>query len=244
MLLVGILVSILVTATLSGIFGMAGGLILMGIYLAVLPVPVAMVLHAITQLASNGYRTWLLRRHVCWPIIGRYAVGAAGSIAVFAGLRVVLPSSLIFIILGAIPLLAGLLPHRLSPRIDVPAQGYVCGGLVTAAHLVAGVSGPLLDVFYVRSELDRHAVVGTKALTQSLSHLLKLAYFGLLIPDGGLGEIPSWFVPLVVGTAFLGTTLGKSVLTRLSDLHFRQWSTWIVRGLAVVFLVRGVVALL
>src|SRR3546814_5444179 len=42
---------------------------------------------------------------------------------------------------------------------------------------IAGVSGPLLDVFFVRSSMDRRAVVATKAACQTLSHLAKLIYF-------------------------------------------------------------------
>ena len=47
------------TAFLSGLFGMAGGLILIGVLLTILPLPSAMVLHAITQMASNGWRAFL-----------------------------------------------------------------------------------------------------------------------------------------------------------------------------------------
>src|SRR3982074_2634448 len=48
------------TALLSGIFGMAGGLILVGVLLVVMPLPQAMVLHAVTQMAANGWggRHW------------------------------------------------------------------------------------------------------------------------------------------------------------------------------------------
>src|SRR5256885_14728726 len=49
------------TAFLSGLFGMAGGLILIGVLLTILPLPSAMVLHAITQMASNGWRAFLWR---------------------------------------------------------------------------------------------------------------------------------------------------------------------------------------
>ena len=42
------------TAFLSGLFGMAGGLVLIGVLLALMPLPTAMVLHAITQMASNA----------------------------------------------------------------------------------------------------------------------------------------------------------------------------------------------
>src|SRR5256884_3122670 len=51
------------TAFLSGLFGMAGGLILIGVLLTILPLPSAMVLHAITQMASNGWRAFLWRGH-------------------------------------------------------------------------------------------------------------------------------------------------------------------------------------
>ena len=44
------------TSFLSGIFGMAGGMILIGILLAIMPVPEAMMLHGVTQMASNGWR--------------------------------------------------------------------------------------------------------------------------------------------------------------------------------------------
>ena len=46
----------LATSFLSGIFGMAGGMILIGVLLVLLPVQTAMVLHAVTQIASCGWR--------------------------------------------------------------------------------------------------------------------------------------------------------------------------------------------
>ncbi len=49
------------TAFLSGLFGMAGGMILIGVLLTMMPLPTAMVLHAITQMASNGWRAFLWR---------------------------------------------------------------------------------------------------------------------------------------------------------------------------------------
>ncbi len=58
------------TAFLSGIFGMAGGLVLIGVLLAIMPVPTAMALHAVTQMASNGWRALLWRRHIVWRQLG------------------------------------------------------------------------------------------------------------------------------------------------------------------------------
>ena len=60
------------TSFLSGIFGMAGGMILIGILLALMPVPDAMMLHGVTQMASNGWRGLLWWRHVRWSAVGAY----------------------------------------------------------------------------------------------------------------------------------------------------------------------------
>src|SRR5260370_17917686 len=65
------------TAFLSGLFGMAGGLILIGVLLTFMPLPSAMVLHAITQMASNGWRALLWRRHIRWRPVSIYLIGCA-----------------------------------------------------------------------------------------------------------------------------------------------------------------------
>ena len=49
-----ILLATIATAMLSAVFGMAGGLILMGVLAALLPVASAMVVHGAVQSVSNG----------------------------------------------------------------------------------------------------------------------------------------------------------------------------------------------
>ena len=79
-----ILIATLLTAAISGVFGMAGGLILMGVLASFTPVATAMVLHGFIQIISNGSRATLHRRHLAWPLIGRYAIGIIGSLLVIA----------------------------------------------------------------------------------------------------------------------------------------------------------------
>jgi len=64
-----IILATLGTAFLSSIFGMLGGLILMGILVSIMPVSQAMVLHGLIQLTSNGYRAWLNRKDINWSIV-------------------------------------------------------------------------------------------------------------------------------------------------------------------------------
>ena len=59
-----IILATLGTAFLSSIFGMLGGVILMGILVSIMPVSQAMVLHGLIQMTSNGYRAWLKRKDI------------------------------------------------------------------------------------------------------------------------------------------------------------------------------------
>jgi len=78
-----IILATLGTAFLSSIFGMLGGLILMGILVSIMPVSQAMVLHGLIQLTSNGYRAWLNRKDINWSIVTTLIVG---NIIALAGL--------------------------------------------------------------------------------------------------------------------------------------------------------------
>ena len=82
-----ILFSTFFTAFLSSIFGMLGGLILMGVLVFIMPVSNAMVLHGLIQLTSNGYRAWLNKKDINWIIISTIAVGNTISLIYFFGLH-------------------------------------------------------------------------------------------------------------------------------------------------------------
>ena len=72
-----LLILVLATATVSGVFGMAGGLMLMGGLTIAMPVAAAMVTHGAVQFVSNGWRAVIHRRHIDWRIIAFYGAGSA-----------------------------------------------------------------------------------------------------------------------------------------------------------------------
>lgn len=231
-------VSALVTSFISGILGMAGGMILMGILLALLPLPAAMMLHGITQLASNGWRAWLWRHEVEWRVFRGYVYGSMVSIAFFTAVQLVVGKPVALIVLGLTPFVGLALPEKLHLNVERRYHSSACGLICTALNLTAGVSGPILDVFFVRSSMGRHKVVATKALTQSFSHLMKIAYFGLLVADPE-GRVAWWVAAMMVALAFAGTTLSRSVLEKMNDESFRKWTRWTVLTTGVVYLASG-----
>ena len=109
--------STLVTAFISGILGMAGGMILMGVLIAVLPLPTAMMLHGITQLASNGWRAGMLRGSIDWRVFRGYALGSLAAIALFAAIQIVASKPVALLMLGLMPFVGFALPDKLHLNV-------------------------------------------------------------------------------------------------------------------------------
>ena len=228
-----------VTATVSGVLGMAGGLLLMGALLLVLPATTAFVAHGLLQLVSNGWRVVLHRRHVSGRILTWYAVGSLTAAALLAAVSYVPSKPLTYLFLGLVPLLVWLPKGLLRLDASRPAHAVAAGLVVTSVNLVAGVAGPLLDVFFVRTSLGRHAVVATKAATQVLSHTAKVVlYGGPLLSDGG-ADLPVLVLLLAVPLSMLGTYAGGRLLDRLSDASFRTATRWVVSAVGVTYLVQA-----
>jgi uncharacterized membrane protein YfcA len=235
-------VSVLGTSFVSGVFGMAGGMILMGILIASLPVSSAMVLHGTAQMASNGWRALLWRRHTHYGIFGRYILGLLIAGLLFAFVGFVPDRALVLISLGIIPFLAVLIPARFVPQANSRFGAEACGFMNTCMQFIAGVSGPLLDVFFVRCHMDRRSVVATKAACQTFSHLAKLIYFTHIM--GGESTVERWAMGIAIVMAILGTSLSKFVLEKLTDHQFRRWTQGLVMAIGVVYLVQGIYVIL
>ena len=165
----------LATAMLSGVFGMAGGMLLMGAYTALLPVASAMVLHGATQLVANAGRAVILWRAIYVRGFCYYVAGALLAFALLSRVRYVPDPLVVFLGLGLVPFVAAALPAR-ALDFERPGAAFLCGVQVASVQMLAGAAGPLLDVAFVRTRLSRTQVVATKSITQVFSHALKLVY--------------------------------------------------------------------
>lgn len=238
MLPAAILVSVFATAVLSGVLGMAGGMILMAILVSVMSVSAAMMLHGAVQAVSNGSRTLFLWQHVQWRVLPPYLIGAAIAVAVFAVLTVVPEAGVVLVLMGAMPFAARATPRLGRLDMNRPVTAIACGAVVTAAQLLAGASGPLLDMFYLNSTLTRQQIVASKAITQTLGHLLKIAYYGAII--GQPDSVPLWLYVAAMITAVAGTRVGTRLLDALADETFRRVSGWVILAIAGGCIVQGV----
>jgi uncharacterized membrane protein YfcA len=241
-LVLGLASTMVATSFLSGIFGMAGGLILMGVLLALLPLPEAMALHAVTQMASNGWRGLLWSRHAHWRAAANFLAGCALAFFAWSLWQYVPSKPLAFILLGLSPFAIKLVPASLKPDPERLGHGLLFGSASMTLMLLAGVSGPLIDAFFLSGKLDRRQIVATKAVCQLASHGAKLAYFGVLV--GQAGSLDPLLATAAVVASIAGTSLARPVLERLSDAQFRLWASRIIAAIAIVFLAQGTYLLL
>ena len=227
------------TAFLSGIFGMAGGLILIGVLLVVFPLPTAMVLHAVTQMASNGWRATLWFRHIVWKSMAFYVAGCVVSVGLWSITLYVPDKAMALLLLGLSPFIIRAIPDRILPRSFGPAQVAATGLVSMMLMLLTGVTGPLLDTMFLRSPLERRQIIATKAACQVFGHGFKLLYFGALIEQ--VGQVEPWFLAIAVTSSIIGTSLGKLLLEKLSDAQFRIWSNRLITALASYYVGYGLV---
>src|SRR5438128_10885478 len=102
--------TIVFTSFLSGVFGMAGGMILLGVLLNYFDVAAAMILFSIIQIFANGWRALQWRNYVIWPIFIWYVLGAAIAFAVMYAIAFVPNKAMVYLTLWLIPVAVRLLP--------------------------------------------------------------------------------------------------------------------------------------
>jgi uncharacterized protein len=240
--MIALVATMLATAFLSGIFGMAGGLILIGVLLALLPVPEAMALHAVTQMASNGWRGMLWIKYVSWRAVAAYLGGCFMAFGVWSLVRYVPDKAVALLALGITPFLVRLIPANLKPDPQNFIHGGIFGAICMTLMLLTGVTGPILDTYFLGGGLERRQIIATKAICQVFGHGAKFIYFGGLVAEAA--SVDPSMAALAVAASIAGTTAAKPVLERLSDTQYRTWTTHIITVVAGFYVVQGAYLLL
>jgi uncharacterized membrane protein YfcA len=230
--------AVFAASVLSGIFGMAGGLILLGALLVYLDVVAAMILFGAIQVSAGGWRAVLWIEHVRWSVLWKYLIGATSMFLAMRYVRFVPDKALIYLGLGLMPFAANLLPRAVSLDIMRPWMPVFAGLLLQNLQLLAGGTGVILDLFFQKSGLDRKAIIGTKAVLQVVGHAFRVLYFGSLAAAFDVG-LPWWAFAGAIVLAVAGTSLAGRILEAMSEESFRAWSWWLIYGVSALYVARG-----
>ncbi len=206
------------TSLITAMLGLGGGLVLLAVMAALLPVSVLIPVHGLVQLGSNGGRALLMHRSVSPRLTGWFLPGALLGVGLASLWVVALPESALSLLLALYILYSTWGPAL--PRTDGDRRAAFGVGLFSSLlSMFVGATGPLVATLFSRRALGRETVVATHAACMTLQHALKIAAFGVL----GFSFQP-WlgFIALMIGTGFIGTLVGRHLLLRLNDRYFQR----------------------
>ena len=147
----------------------------------------------------------------------------------------------VLLALGMLPYIAWVMPSNFAFDVTKTPVGILAGIVVVGTNLLAGVGGPILDIFFQRVEMTRHQVVATKAVAQFLGHVSKVIFFGGLVMSSSSENWPDlWLLVIVIGTSLVGTTFGKKVLDKINDKTFFSWTQAIMLTVGAVIIIRAI----
>jgi uncharacterized membrane protein YfcA len=235
---VALLVAVFSTSMLSGIFGMAGGLVLLGILLLILPVGTAIAVQGAIQIIANGSRAWFSRAYIDWRVLSIMALGLVVAAIILFTVRYVPDLATVCIVIGILPVLLWIPQSWLALDASKPHHAFICGLLGGGINLAVGVAGPTIDMFFIRTPMDRRTIIATKAAAQVINHAGKIAFYwqATMVLTGW-----EWgAVALAAPFAILGTSAGHWVLQRLTDANFKAWTRLIVTAIGIYYLIRGI----
>ena len=237
-----LLVAVFFTSMLSGIFGMAGGLVLLGVLLFMLPVGTAIAVQGAIQIIANGSRAWFSRAFIDWRVLAIMTSGLVSAGALLFLLRYVPDLATVCIVIGLLPILLWIPQSWLSLDASKPHHAFICGFLGGGINLAVGVAGPTIDMFFIRTPMDRRTIIATKAAAQVVNHAGKIAFYwnATMVLTGW-----EWgAVALAAPFAILGTSAGYWVLQRLTDANFKSWTRLLVTAIGIYYLIRGIFLLI
>lgn len=206
------------TSALSGIAGLGGGTILIGVFFALGLTPVeAVPLFAAVQFVSNGSRTIAYVKHVEWHAAGWFALTLVPATFLLAPYAASVDENIVRLILAGL-ILASLVPGRGDDAALPPRPSFlVAGALNGSLGMFVGATGLFIGRLFLRPEWRKETTVATLAFTQVLGHGLRVIAYGFV----GFSAFaqPSLLVPLCVAV-IAGTWTGKQLNARMSEAHY------------------------
>lgn len=241
---VGALVLVLASffaSAFTAAFGLGGGVAMLALMAAFLPVSAIIPVHGAVQFGSNVGRAWHQRAFIAWSALWPFLAGALAGAAIGGATVVELPDAILKTILGIFIILVTWM--RIPGMEGLSRIGLAAGGMVIAAvSMFLGATGPLAAAFLNQVVAgDRRNLIATHAAAMTVLHGLKIVVFG------ALGFAFWQWIPLVgamVATGYLGTVTGTRLLSVLAESTFRFWFRILLTLLALDLIRRGVAALL
>lgn len=223
------------TAALSGVAGVGGGTILIGVLFALGLAPTSAVpLLATAQLVSNFSRTLAYLKHVEWRALFWFSLTGIPAPFLVAPYVAAMDIDVIRLILAGFILVSLVpTPKGEEPIPEIPAL-LLAGFLNGSVGMFVGATGLFVGRLFLRPEWKKETVIGTLALCQTLGHALKVIAYGSV--GFTVFAQTDLLLPLLAAV-IAGTGAGRVLNRYLSEDLFRRLfkSLLLVLSLKLVF---------
>ena len=218
-----------ITSAIAGILGFGGGMLLIAIMPGFLPAAVIIPIHGLVQLASNSSRVALSLNHVAWHLLPQFLIGSAIGLAVFSTLLFNLSSEYIPLAIGSYILL-NLWSKPFANAMIRFESFYIVGALQTGLSLIVGATGPLTQNILLKKLNNKDQIIATGAIFMSISHLAKIAVFGMI----GF-QFREYYLILILMSlgAILGSYIGSKVRKKVDNQIYIRVIKYLLSLLAI-----------
>jgi uncharacterized membrane protein YfcA len=213
----GLMLASLVTSFIGVFTGAAGGIVLLGLMATVMP-PLALIpVHTVVMLGTGATRTMIMWRNVMRPAVLPFLAGSLIGAAFGAKVFVALTAVWLEFILGSFILLVTWMP-KLGRFGAERGRFALIGFAVTFVGVFVSATGSMLAPFVAASTPDRRVHVATMGALMTITHLAKIAAFGVI--GFAIGRYAPLMVAMIV-TGAVGNWVGEVALLRTKEQHFR-----------------------
>jgi uncharacterized membrane protein YfcA len=225
----------LIGATISGMIGMAGGMLLLVVMSSVgLPLDVVIPIHGVVQLFSNGTRVVAFLKYVRWrPVLMVVVVGAPMPL-LGMWLNTLLDENVTRLFIGLIVLYATWAPKKGMANLPEWLAFSLVGFLAGTFGVVIGATGPIVAPFMLRKGWKKEEMIATSAVCQTYSHIIKIIAFGFT--GFAFTEHYHLIVPMCAAV-IAGTWIGRWLLLKINE----NWFIVIYRGAITLLALRLIV---
>lgn len=227
----------LASSFITAAMGIGGGVMLLAVMASLFP-PMALIpVHGVIQLGSNFFRALVMLGHAHRRPALAFGAGSVAGVVLGGRFAVQLEPAWVQLGIGAFVLWSVFLtPPKWLSKAAAPT------GLISSfLTMFFGATGPFVANYVKSLQLPRQEHVATHAVLMTVQHALKSVTFGVL----GFAFGPwAGFIAMMIAMGFLGTLLGKRVLMRMGDRHFRRALDLMLLVLSLRLLWQGASALL
>lgn len=237
----------LISALISGVTGLAGGVLLLSCLSLIFPIEIVIPIHALVQVLANLSRVILLKQHIEWSIWRAFNLltipaGLLGAYSV-----TFLPQNVIKGSVGFVVLLAAFYTLRPRKKIQTAAQElsilgrkrYVALGATSSfLGMVVGATGPLIAPFFMIAGLKRERFIATKSACQLTVQVIKTIIFSQVLQFSY--QTYSLELVFTVSGVLAGTWIAKKVLAKVSGSWLETLIAFMLVALATRMIFKAI----